>query len=246
MNKVLITNIKDPTRPQRSAAYDLSIASWKVWCDKNDCELLVIDEFLFSLDQMSPIYYRHYWSDMVTLNDDEQILTVDADTIIHPDCPNFFNLTNMNFSAVHNDGDYDWIIRSIENYQFEFKDEFTKKFDIFRYINSGFIISNNNFIWLHKKLLDFYWNNQNKVVSCQKRYGVGTDQPLINLITNENDVEINRLPYRFNMQELPRKGILDDRMLFTKIPGVYHFNGIEGGPDKSNYWLTKTYNYIFR
>ena len=45
-----------------------------------------------------------------------QILSVDADTIVHPDCPNFFEMTEGKMCGVHNEGSYDWIIRSIENY----------------------------------------------------------------------------------------------------------------------------------
>jgi hypothetical protein len=79
----------------------------------------------------------------------------------------------------------------------------------------------------------------------QKKYGVGTDQPLINLATNQLDVDVKVLPYQFNMQDLPRKNILDDRLLFTRIPGIYHFNAIPGGPEESNKWLTKTHKLLY-
>jgi len=48
------------------------------------------------------------------------------------------------------------------------------------------------------------------------------------------------------MQDLARKNVLDDRMLFTQIPGVYHFNAVEGGPDVVNQWLNKTYNWLWK
>lgn len=245
-NIVFITNIKNPLKPERSQVYDLSIESWKVWCSKNSCDLFVLDEPLMDLSQMSPIYYRHYWPQLLPEITDEQICTVDADTIIHPDCPNFFELTENQFCGVHNDGDYDWIIRSIENYQYEFPEIFTKRFNIWKYINSGFMITNKNFQFVHETLLDFYWKNHEKVLYCQKKYGVGTDQPLINLITNEIGIDVKLLPYQFNMQDLPRKNILDDRMKFTEWPGIYHFNAINGGPEQVNYWMTKTYNFLFK
>ena len=48
---------------------------------------------------------------------------VDADTIVHPDCPNFFNMTGHKYCGVNNVGSVDWILRSIENYShFFFKD----------------------------------------------------------------------------------------------------------------------------
>lgn len=170
---------------------------------------------------------------------------VDADTIVHPNCPNFFKLTDYKFSAVHNDGDYDWVIRSIENYEYELNGNVdVQPFHVWEYFNTGFMITNKRYRWLHEKLLKFYWDNQNKIVSLQQKYGVGTDQPLMNYMVRD-DVKVNLLPYQFNMQDLARKNVLDDRMLFTKIPGIYHFNAMEGGPDKVNYWLNKTFKYLY-
>ena len=40
---------------------------------------------------------------------------VDADTIPHPDCPTAFEMHDRKFCFVHNEGSYDWILRSIEN-----------------------------------------------------------------------------------------------------------------------------------
>lgn len=243
-NIVFMTSIRNPNRLDRSSTYDLSIDSWKNWCRTNDYELFVLDEPLFDLNEMSPIFFRHYCFDLLEDFEYDQICTVDCDTIIHPECPDFFRLTHGCFSGVHNDGDYDWIIRSIENYQFEFPDDFSKQFDIWKYINSGFMVTNRSFKFVHDALIEFYWNNADKVRSVQKKYGVGTDQPLINLITNELGADVNILPYQFNMQDLNRKNALQD-MLFVKIPGVYHFNAMEGGPTMVNEWMKKTYKHFY-
>lgn len=239
-NVVFMTAIS--TAKKSSAGYEYSIDSWKRWCDSNQCELFVLTKPIVDIDTMSPIFFRHYCFDLLGDYEYDQICTVDADTIIHPECPNFFELTCNRFSAVHNDGDYDWIIRSIENYQFEFPENFTKPFDIWKYINSGFIVTNRSFKFVHDALLDFYWSNAEKVRSVQKKYGVGTDQPLINLICNELDVDVNILPYQFNMQDLLRKNVLNE-LQFTKMPGIYHFNAIPEG--KSNDWLIKTYKHFY-
>ena len=244
-NVVFITNIKNPDKSERSKVYDLSINSWRLWCQANGHELFVLDEPLTDLDVMSPIFYRHYCFDLLVGQVDyDQICTVDADTIIHPECPDFFQLTDHQFCGVHNDGDYDWIIRSIENYQYEFPETFTVPFDIWKYINSGFMVTNDKFKFVHEYLLDFYWKNADKLRSVQKKYGVGTDQPLINLITNQLGVDVKLLPYQYNMQDLNRKNALEN-MLFTKLAGVYHFNAIHGGPEATNHWLTKTYNHLY-
>ena len=48
--------------------------------------------------------------------DYDQVLIVDADTIVHPDCPNFFEETEGKLCAVVNEGCYEWVTRSIQNY----------------------------------------------------------------------------------------------------------------------------------
>lgn len=245
-NVVFITAIKSPTNEVRSKAYQYSIQSWKMWCNLNGCELRVLDEPLFPVEQMKPNFFRYYCFDL--LKDEgypDQICLVDADTIIHRECPNFFKIGTKPLKAVHNDGDYDWVIRSIENYQIEFHDEFLKPFNIWKYFNSGFLVFDDSIEVTFDYFLDFYWNYRDKIITCQKSYGVGTDQPLINLWINEYAAEyLEILPYQFNMQELPRKNILDDRMIFTRVPGIYHFNGIPGGPEQTNYWIEKTYKYL--
>lgn len=248
-NLIFIINIKNPLRPNRDDFYHLSIQSWKNWAENNNSEVLVLEEPVISLEEMTPIVQRHYVFELLeNMNlEFDQILMVDADTIVHPRCPNFFELTDYQFCAIHNDGDYDWLCRSVENYEYEFYG--TDKVDqqwIWQYFNTGFMITNKNFKFVHERVLDFYWKNQTKVQAMQKKYGVGTDQPLINMIVrHSDDVEVRLLPYQFNMQDLERKNILDERMLFTNIPGVYHFNAVQGGPDRVNYWMKKTYNYFY-
>ena len=247
-NIIFLINIKNPTKPNRTQGYDLSIESWKRWANKNDCEVFVLTEPVVDLSEMSPIIMRHYVFDLLENSGIEydQICMVDADTIVHPDCPNFFELTEHKFCAVHNDGDYDWVIRSIENYEYELDNNTdVKPFHVWEYFNTGFMITNKSYEWLHKKLLNFYWKHKDKIVSLQQKYGVGTDQPLMNYMVRHNDVEVKLLPYQFNMQDLSRKNALDDRMLFTKIKGVYHFNAVGGGPDEVNYWLNKTFKYLY-
>lgn len=244
-NYVLITAIKSPTRPEKSLGYEYSIESWKRWCASNKCELRVLDEPLFDMSLMSPIYFRHYWHELLKNEEFDQVALIDCDTVVHPNCPNFFELTDHQFSAVHNDGDYDWIIRSIENYQYEFPEYFTKSFDIWKYFNTGFMVTNEKFIPFHEGLVEFYWNNASKIRQVQGKYGCGTDQPLSNLFTNEKDIYVRLLDYKFNIQDISRKNVLDDRMIFTKIEGIYHFNAVSGGCEVVQGWMEKTYNYLY-
>lgn len=247
-NIVFITALKSPTNELRSEGYKYSIDSWKVWCRANKCDLRVLDEPLFDYNQMKPNFSRYYCFELLKDEEFDQICLVDADTIIHPNCPNFFELTDHQFCAVHNDGEYDWLCRSVENYEYEFfgTDKVNQKW-IWNYFNTGFLITNKKFKFIFDELLDFYWNNQSKVQSMQQKYGVGTDQPLLNMIIrHSDDVKVKLLPYIFNMQDLQRKNILDERMLFTEIEGVYHLNAVDGGPECVNYWLERIFREIYK
>ena len=102
----------------RNESYDLSVKSWKQWCDKNDVDLFVWDELVFPIERMKITWQRYYLFDILESNeiDYNQVLMVDADTIIHPDTPNFFEETENKYCGVINDGCYDWVSRSIKKY----------------------------------------------------------------------------------------------------------------------------------
>ena len=174
----------------------------------------------------------------------DKIMFVDSDTIPNPNSPNFFELTD-NFGAVANIGSFDWICRSIENYSATLFDNFM--FPYWQYINSGVMIFNKSHKDLFKKILDFYWVNREKIIWMQNNFGVGTDQPVINFFLQKHNVELKLLPYKFNMQDMARKDILTEDLLFTKLGWVYHFNAIPNNvnSEKTMYWMKKTYEHLY-
>jgi len=89
-NVVFIPNIN--LGNNRSNPYHYSVKSWKKWCDKNDIICLEWTEPIMDSNIFPIIMQREWVFDIVEHNniDYDQILIVDADTIIHPDCPNFF------------------------------------------------------------------------------------------------------------------------------------------------------------
>ena len=119
-NIVFIPNIKIGDG-NRSVSYQYSINSWKHFCDKYDCELLVWEDLLFPVEHMKITWQRYYLFDILKGNNIEydQILMVDADTIVHPDCPNFFEETGHKYCGVMNDGCYEWVTRSIRDFNQE-------------------------------------------------------------------------------------------------------------------------------
>lgn len=246
-NVVFLTAITFPGQEYRSAPYKYGIQSWAKWCEKNDCELFVLDEAIFPPEYCKPNFYRYWAFDLLDANDIEydQICLTDADCIIHPDCPNFFELTNREYTVTATEGSMDWVCRSLENYgKFVFDDTFP----LHRYFNAGFQVINDSHRDLINKFQQFYQDNRDLILHMQSTYGVGTDQPLINYIVNLSDTKVKYLHYQYCMADLARKEILDNELTFTKIfKGIYQFNAIpeNHNAEKTMYWMKRTYEELY-
>jgi len=209
----------------RIEPYTFSIQSWKNWSKLNNCEMFILEDTVQDNNDMAICWQRYYVHDILESNgiDYDQILMVDADTIVHPDCPNFFEMTDGKYCGVFNNGSYDWLLRSIENYsKYAFSNQMI---DWTRYINGGFQIFNKNHKDFHNEILNIYSNNSDIFKQLQNTFHTGTDQTPLNFFLQTMDVDVKVLPYEFNMQDMFRKEILLD-YVFTNVGWVYHFNAI--------------------
>lgn len=242
-NIVLLTAVTIPGKESRSKCYKYGIDSWKNWCKTNNSELVVLDELLYPNEIMKVNFHRYYAFDILDNSGIEydQICITDADCIIHPECPNFFKLTENKYTVTRAIGSMDWICRSMENYAEHLFDG--KTYDIFKYFSAGFQVVNKQHRHIWKKFIDFYFENREKIISLQENFGVGTDQPVINGIVNLSSTEVKYLPYEFCSVDLKRFNLLDNELTFTKcIKGIYQFNGI---PDEHrDYFMEKTYKKL--
>lgn len=251
-NIVFIMNIKlndvdGRYTPERSLPYKYSINSWKKWCEKNNAELFILEDLILPKEEMAICWQRYYLFDILDANGIEydQILMVDSDTIVHPNCPNFFDLTNHKYAGVHNEGSYDWVLRSIENYS---KHIFGgREIEWWKYINGGFQIVNKKHKSIFEAMISFYNDNKDNLITMQNTYHTGTDQTPLNFMLQLNDVDTIILPYEFNMQDMPRKEILDGELTMTNIGWVYHFNCLPNNEkSKATYfWMQKTYEALY-
>lgn len=247
-NVIFMTAVSVPGKESRSAPYKYGIDSFKKWCDKRGYQLVVLDKQLFDPKMMKPNFYRYFCFELLENSGIEynKILLTDADAIIHPDCPDFFEMTDDRLTVTHTDGSYDWTTRSMENYAYALFDN--KPFNLWEYFNAGFILLNESHKKLLKSFTDFYLNNHNDILSVQENFKVGTDQPLFNFfVHNVHKVPINILPYRYCMADLYNKNILDEDLTFTKIKGIYQFNAIPNNVENrlTYYWMEKTYNHFY-
>ena len=95
--------------------------------------------------------------------------------------------------------------------------------------------------------MKFYLENNENIRILQESFGVGTDQPVINFFIQKEKIDMKLLSYKFNMQDMFRKEILTDDLLFTKLGWVYHFNAIPNNVDSqlTIHWMKKTYNKLW-
>jgi lipopolysaccharide biosynthesis glycosyltransferase len=225
-------------------AFEWSFKSWSHYAKRYGAEIFVLDEPLFDVEYMKPNWFKMYILDILEANeiDYDQVLYVDYDTIVTPTAPNVFELTNHKFCAVRNFGDMDWVCRSIENYSKYVFNGFT--FPYYNYFNSGVMIFNKK----HKPLFDsikkFYEENRELLIQMQNTFCVGNDQPVFNFFINRdipNDYKV--LGYEWNMQDMMRFEALNEDMLHTRYGYVSHYNA--GTPPSSQYWIEKTYKYLY-
>jgi hypothetical protein len=242
-NTVFIIAVKKDG--QLKPEYEISIESWKRWCNKNDIQMFLLEEPIVPMNEMHIIWQRYFMFDIFDSNEIEsdQTLIVDADTIVHPDCPNFFNETEGKYCLVHDDGSYDWILRGMEHYSKYVYDG--AWFDFWKYGNSGFQIVNNTHREFFNYMREFYLENSNIIRRIQDTYGIGTDQTPLNYNLNLKNIPVKLLSYKYNMTCMLKKEILADDMLFTKLGWVYHFNGLPNKDTSVPYWMEKTYRYLY-
>ena len=231
----------------RSDPYVFCTKSWKKWCEKNDSELFVLNQEIVPHSTMPVSWQRYYVFDLLEANGIEydQIMYVDADTIPHPNCPNMFDISDRKFCFVHNDGSYDWILRSIENYSKYFFDGYMIPWH--HYFDSGMIIFNKDHKKFFADILNFFHENRENLLEVESKWHAGTDQTPVNFLTHLLNIDYKLLPYEYNMTDLFRKELLDDRLLFTDIGWIYQYNSIPNNVDDrlTFHWMEKTYNHLW-
>ena len=254
-NIVFIPNIDLGTA--RSDSYHYSVKSWKKWCDKNDCELFVLEDLVFPVERMKVTFQRYYLFDILENNeiDYNQILMVDADTIVHPNCPNFFEETENKYCGVAVEGCHEWVNRSIKNYNdYLFSDQ--EKIKPWEYINGGFQIVNKKHKQFFQDIIKFYWENSDKLLHAQEEFKVGTDQTPINYLLRKFNVDLKILPPCYDFQDLFRKNLLylpgyswwEDKLDNLYNSGwIYHFNAIPQNQYNrdSAYWMKRVYEELY-
>ena len=241
----------------RSTPYHYSVKSWQTWCDKHDVELVEWTEPIMDHNNFPIIYQREWVFDILEHNevDYDQVLIIDADTIVHPDCPNFFERTNHGSPAVVNDGCFEWVTRSRSAWgHFMFPD--MEKPKVWEYFNTGFIIANKKHKPFFKTIQEFYLENVDRLyeVRNKEKYDglpiPGVGQTCVNFLVKQHDIKMTYLPERFNLTDLFRKNMLHipghndwskDELIYKDTGYIFHFNAIPKNERHAEYWMKRTY-----
>ena len=238
----------------RATPYHYSVKSWKHWCDKNDVLLLEWTEPIMDSNTFPIIMQREWVFDIIEHNniDYDQVLIVDADTIVHPDCPNFFKETNHDYSAVLNNGCYEWVTRSVRDWGGSlFPNEPLIK--TFNYINTGFIIANEKHKPFFDELKNLYLQRGNEIKVLRDKIKASTGQTIVNFMLQKHNIETTILSEAYNLQDLFKKSLLhipghswySDELHFLNAGWVYHFNAIPQNDRHVSYWMERTYKHLY-
>ena len=212
-NVVFMLNIKiknsklegDRWLDNRSDPYIYSVKSWQQWCDKNNAELFVLEDLLLPNENMAIPWQKFYIFDILESNkiDYDQIMYVDADTVVHPNCPNVFEMTDGKYTFVHNEGSYDWILRSMENYSKYFFNGYM--FNWCHYYNAGLEIYNEKHRDFANKVINFYNENKENLMKVERAFHGGTVQTPVNFLIHLENIDYKLLPYEYNMADMLEK-----------------------------------------
>ncbi len=241
----------------RHQGYEYGINSWKVWAEKNGHEVYIMSDLLCEESHMLITWQRWKVLDILEHNGIEynQVLVVDADSIVHPDCPNFFEMTDGKFTSTLTDGDFEWMNRAINGYSKMF---FDKEYCIpsYEFFQTGFVIINKDHKEFFDKVFDFYEENKQKIIDSYDILLTGSDITLMNCMRKEFGLEMKLLPRQFGMMDMVRKQLFyyhpscywEDNLKNLYNSGwVYQFNAIppsEMGRDRT-YWMKRIYEELY-
>ena len=219
---------------------EYSINSWQYFCDRYDVELHVIQDSIS--DDIPLNWHKYYLFDILEYNNIEynQILIAGPNTLLHPDCPNLFDLSENKYCIIPNEANFGEIIKGTEILSNQFKEHFS----FYECGDSNIQIVNKN----HKKLFgilkEYYYNNKDIINQLSQEIKINPEQLILNfLIKEELHKELKLLPWKYNMTNMNVREIIGEDMLHTKIGYIMNFNSLSNQLIEP--WMLKTYRHLY-
>ena len=233
--------------------FQYSKNTWEYWCKRNNCLFV---QFTDPVEE-DLIRYRINWQKILFVFDElerrnvdyDQIALVDSSFMVRWDMPNFFELTDRRFTACRDMDNMRWIYESIQGY----KDMFGGfELDMSKYVNSGFMVFNEEHKQLINNFKQFYIDNIDEFIRLQDvTVKKGNEQTSMNYWLQTNNVDLNiDLPLPFKLTHLQRKELFnynwqldeDKTPFFIKYGYNYSFNGIP--KDQRTDMMKQTWDFI--
>ncbi len=233
---------------------DISRKSWEYWCKTNNCIFVPYE----NPSMADTNKYRANWQRWFDVFDEldrknihfDQIASVDGSSIIKWNAPNFFNLTQREFTCWRSLENLRWVYESATGYK-QFFNDF--QFDLTQYFNSGFVVFNEKHKFLFQALKTLYYENFNDLMRLQhKVVKRGTDQPILNYLVQMHNIKTNMtLPTAFFLVHLQRFDWFshnwqlqkDSTPFFIKYGYIWFFSGFSQRGERYKL-MTQTWDII--
>ena len=254
-NVVWWTGITNPDHNEKYGGFkffEYSKKSWEFWCKRNNCEFVAFTNPI----ENDLKRFRVNWQKAIFVFDEldkrginyDQICLVDSSSIIKWNTPNFFALTERKFCALRDVDNMNWTYQSIKGYE----SFFNFKLDTTKYINSGFMIFNEDHKDLFNSFKDFYYENIDNFMNFQdKTVKKGTEQTPMNYWIQMNNIDLKTdLPLPYKLTHLHRKEMFsynwqlnkDKIPFFIKYGYIWFFNGTP--KDQRSQLMSQTWDLI--
>ena len=202
---------------------ELSLNTWRHYANRIGAELMIMEEPLRNPDDMKVTWQRWKVHELLVNSDIkyEKVLMVDADTMIHWDAPNIFDIDG--FSACVDNDNIGWVKDSIIGY----KKMFNSELDWESYFNCGMILMEKKHADFCEKVFNFYMDNESELLRLQhETLKKGSDQTPVNYLVRDNNIKLNLISKKWNLTHLMRKEILNN-LQFIDCGWIWHFNGFD-------------------
>ncbi len=231
---------------------EYSKKAWSYWCKKNGYQLVIYDKCSI-LDLLKYRVTVQRWFDIFEFLDNknityEQIAMIDACSIPKWNCPDFFELTNNQFTVGRETDNLRWVYESVIGYKNFFNDF---NLDISKYFCSGFIIFDKSHREFFKNFKDLYLDNADKFIEMQtKTVKRGTCQTPLNYLAQINNIKLNFMPPEYRVSHLLRKDLFsynwqlneDKTPFFIKYANIWFFSGFS--KEQRNSLMEQTWGIV--
>lgn len=228
----------DPLLLEKHGNFDYfkySKLTWKYWCDKNNVLFFEYDTPSI-LDTGTHKVTWQRWFDIEDQLKDinwRRVAVVDASYMVKWNSPNFFEMVTGNLNTFQALENVRWMYESIQGYQELFPNV---NFNLKRYIDCGFQIFEPTHLKFLKKVKQFYFDNNAKILQLQKSVSKGTDQPVYNYLLQKENVNFEfKLPNSYNINHMNRFNWFshnwqlqeDSTPFFIKYGNIWKFSGFD-------------------